>query len=60
METVIVIMIKVFLLVLSIALLAFFVAVSLCVMANDENDDEQQMKWIQEHEARRQEKREGK
>lgn len=56
METVIALA-QVFLLVFIIVVGAWFLGLGLCRMADDENDDEQQMEWIREQAARRQMKR---
>lgn len=37
----------------------FFVTLSLCMAAGDEDDDAEQMKWIQEREEKRRKRKDG-
>ena len=48
---------QVFLMVFLIVVGAWIFGLGLCRMADDENDDEQQMEWIREQAAQRQMKR---
>ena len=48
---------QVFLLVFIIVAGAWVFGLALCKIASDENDDEQQLEWIREQEARKRQKR---